>query len=218
MRLRKGLLQALHQQFVRVVKNDNTPWTGGRRRSGLVASITALPASDPRAGELERVERDRPPTARTTISPNAAASAKVPIPRPGSWRRPIGELARLARAQHDLVAVLQKARAERLRDPARTDDADLHGVLPLKRRAAARPAVQEDRGERARGGKPRRSRAPSCRCVAQLADDASRGEIDGEDEHQAEPEQPAIGMEQARQQRQAEVGGARREPPISACR
>ena len=47
--------------------------------------------------------------------------------------------------------------------------------------------------------------------AAKLADDPRRREVDRQDEHHAQPEQPAVGVQQARQQRQAEVGDAGRE-------
>src|SRR5439155_16766271 len=62
--------------------------------------------------------------------------------------RPLLQLRRLARPHHDLVAMLQESARQRLRNVARTEHSDFHGVLPrgigglyATRRSAATPVL-----------------------------------------------------------------------------
>ncbi len=62
-----------------VVKNLNTPLMGGWSASGFVASMTGFPVRFATPAARSAFAATLPLTARTTNSPNWAASAKLPM-------------------------------------------------------------------------------------------------------------------------------------------
>src|SRR6185437_15606468 len=70
----------------RVVKNFNTPFTGGASASGLVASITGLPARLDGPAARTMAAAAVPLTARTPTSANFAVSSGVATCAPGLFR------------------------------------------------------------------------------------------------------------------------------------
>ena len=112
------------------MKYDSTPLTGGPPPIGLQASITGLPSIASAPASFKRVERclaghrqHDEIAERGGLRERLHLSARI-------LRRPFLELRRVAGAHRDLVPVLEEPRAERLRDHARTDDADFHLMSP----------------------------------------------------------------------------------------
>jgi hypothetical protein len=76
-----------------VVKNFNTPWSGGASAMGLVASITILPVGAATPAAFTASTAPVPLTASTASSANFAASAKLTarpwdfyLPNQSTWR------------------------------------------------------------------------------------------------------------------------------------
>ena len=83
-----------------------------------------------RAGEAQRVKRDGAADRQNDDLAERRRLGEAHDLRRGILRLPVGEFGGLARAERNLMAVLEKACAERRRDDARTDDAYFHEGAP----------------------------------------------------------------------------------------
>ena len=98
----------------KLVKYFTTPFTGGASAIGFVASMMGLPARFTAPAARSASRATLPLTAKTTTSPNCAASEKAAGPGPTLLGQPARQLGRIARTHHDVMTVLYEARSQGL--------------------------------------------------------------------------------------------------------